>query len=80
MIIPNIWENKKCSKPPTSASFVDLFEISHNDGHPTVSAPPLRIRCRLPQPSDPVDLVMEEPNQQHKEQHLQLLVIDIVIS
>ena len=25
MIIPNIWENKKCSKPPTSLSFFDQF-------------------------------------------------------
>jgi hypothetical protein len=24
MIIPNIWKNKKCSKPPTSNVWVDI--------------------------------------------------------
>ena len=28
MIIPNIWKNKKCSKPPTSLSFIHLFFVA----------------------------------------------------
>ena len=41
MIIPNIWENKKCSKPPTSCCF-KLFcqAISWQKSHPTRSLPP----------------------------------------
>ena len=33
MIIPNIWKNKKCSKPPTS-SFQDLRTTYHMFQHP----------------------------------------------
>ena len=29
MIIPNIWENRKCSKPPTRLSVHDPFERKH---------------------------------------------------
>ena len=35
MIIPNIWENKKCSKPPTSID--DYRWIFHERNHPAIS-------------------------------------------
>ena len=43
MIIPNIWENKKCSKPPTSYAF-------HKMSSPSPSSPPAEwlqglVRC-----------------------------------
>ena len=32
MIIPNIWENKKCSKPPTSSGLMDLtLQLDQNE-------------------------------------------------
>ena len=44
MIIPNIWENKKCSKPPTSIdskSFRDLtIEPNKKPTHPQFSSDP----------------------------------------
>ena len=32
MIIPNIWENKKCSKPPTSIEFHSIDDDIHHPG------------------------------------------------
>ena len=51
MIIPNIWENKKCSKPPTSflfpAAYISFFTTptsqttTNEAGHDPISTIPI---------------------------------------
>ena len=61
MIFPNIWKNKKCSKPPTSTVYFTL-ETCGFWGSPISRAPPKSGPCRFQSDSPWVRHVQKRAN------------------